>query len=127
MANTKTQSLELPYVAGEADLARRFYGGLLGLKEIVDEDEANVDGPSFDLEGITLRLVEVAGAQTFSGVLRLAVTDLAGAVERLRVRGYVHHAGASSESATRAFDPFGNTIELHQRFDRHALYLGWAA
>ena len=102
---------------GGEDVARSFYGGLLGLREIPKPEAMRVRGGVwFDADGLDIHLsVEEAraGADAYRhfGLGCAHVDDL---------RAKLEAAGASTEDGRpapwRRFyvrDPFGNRIEIH--------------
>jgi catechol 2,3-dioxygenase-like lactoylglutathione lyase family enzyme len=105
---------------GAEDIARHFYGALLGLTEIPKpEPLRSRGGVWFDAAGLDIH-VSVDDQRDADGADRLRhfgleCDDVAGCRERL------HAAGVSTEDGRpapwRRFfvkDPFGNRIEIHQ-------------
>jgi muramoyltetrapeptide carboxypeptidase len=104
---------------GDEDLARSFYAGLLGLREIPKPEPLRVRGGVwFDAGGLDVHVsVEgqhgVADAQRHFGLECADVNDLR---ERLKAAGVETDDGRPAPWK-RFFvrDPFGNRIEIHER------------
>ncbi len=101
---------------GQEEAARRFYGKVLGLREIMKTPGER--GVWFDLAGTTLKLrVDDAFAHPGEAVrAKLAVDNVEG-FRQAAVAGRVRTWDAPAITGTRAVilgDPFGNRVELRE-------------
>src|SRR3954447_16443333 len=103
---------------GGEDVARSFYGGLLGLPEIPKPEPLRVRGGVwFDAGGLDLHVSveeQRGGADGFRH-FGLECPDVDGVRARLRAAGYPTEDGRPAPwRRFFAHDPFGNRIELHE-------------
>lgn len=100
---------------GERD-ARRFYGEVLGLREVPKPDELGERGGCWFVgPGIAIHLgVDQRFIAARKGHPAIVVTDIERARETLRSAGVRVHEDPSSMPVRRCYveDPFGNRIEL---------------
>lgn len=119
---TGLDHVQIAMPRGGEDLARGFYVGVLGMREIPKPPHLAVSGGCwFESGGAHLHL----GAETgFSPAKKahpaLLVDDLAALAERLEAAGSGFKPGKPLEGYVRGdtHDPFGNRIELMQILSR---------
>ena len=105
--------------AGLEDLARGFYGGLLGLTEV--EKPAHLaarGGVWFESAGVRVHLgVDQDFRPARKAHPGLLVTSLKDVTESLRKAGHTIAAGEPLEGYRHVYvdDPFGNRLELMER------------
>jgi catechol 2,3-dioxygenase-like lactoylglutathione lyase family enzyme len=108
--------VQLSMPPGGEDEARRFYGELLGLREIAKPPQLAGRGGCWFLGGAAA--VHLAGEADFTAQVKahpaLLVADLAGARRALEGAGVAIDEDESGLSVARCYvrDPFGNRIEL---------------
>jgi catechol 2,3-dioxygenase-like lactoylglutathione lyase family enzyme len=108
--------LQLAMPAGQEDLAREFYGGVLGLTEVRKPQHLSGRGGVWFVGG-TLHLhlgVEEDFRPARKAHPAFLVEELDGLVQRCREAGVEAVADAPLEGRRRVYihDPFGNRIEL---------------
>lgn len=103
------------------DVAKRFYGSILGLKEIPKPVELQGRGGAwYELDSVQLHLsakVDAANGQTRKGHVCYTVADVAFAEEQLRAAGIEIIPDDQPMAGKPRFyvrDPGGNLIELAQ-------------
>ncbi len=103
---------------GEAD-ARKFYGGVLGMRELAKPPHLALNGGCwFESGGAHIHLgVEEGFSPSRKAHPALLVDDLAALVTQLERNGVPFSAGKPLEGYIRGdiADPFGNRIELMER------------
>jgi len=113
---TRIDHVQLAMPAGGEDLARAFYGGALGIKEIPKPASlAKRGGCWFESEDLKIHLgVEADFRPARKAHLALLVADLPELQEKLRASGYLLKEDEPLEGYHRIYvdDPFGNRIEL---------------
>src|SRR4051812_41678129 len=112
--------VQLAMPAGGEELARRFYGEVLGLAEIPKPPNLAARGGAwFHCGPLQLHLgVESDFRPAQRAHPALLVTDLAGTIAKLTAAGFeVKHDSEAIQGFDRAFtaDPFDNRIELLER------------
>ena len=103
---------------GGEELARAFYGGHLGLREVIRPGSGHGSGEIwFDAAGMQLHLSvekQRAGTDT-QRHFGLGCGDLEGLKARLKAAGLVIEDGPHGRwKRFFTYDPFGNRIEIHQ-------------
>ncbi|WP_420620642.1 VOC family protein [Candidatus Poriferisocius sp.] len=104
--------------AGGEDEARKFYGGLLGLKEIPKPPElAKRDGCWFELPEGTCGQLHLGAEQDFrpakKSYVAFVVSDLTELAETAQSQGYeVARGTADGIEQVYIYDPFGNRLEF---------------
>ena len=111
--------LQLAIPVGGEEIARAFYGGLLGLAEILKPPSLAGRGGCWFALGPVLQLhlgVEASFAPAGKAHPGLLVDDLAGLVGRLAAAGVPAVPDDLLPGHVRAYvaDPFGNRVELLQ-------------
>ena len=108
--------IQLSMPAGGEDEARRFYGGVLGLREVAKPPElAGRGGCWFAGSGTAVHIgVERDFRPLAKAHAALLVRDLAHTREAMATAGVPIHEDDSGMSVRRCYvhDPFGNRIEL---------------
>lgn len=103
---------------GMEDEARRFYGGLLGLREIPKPEPLRARGGVwFDAEGLDVHVSSEVGERAPDGQRHfgLEVRDVDALRARLDAAGVRTDPGRPAPwKRFFALDPFGNRIELHE-------------
>lgn len=114
------------YPVTSFERARKFYGGILGLKEtIAFEHEGEVGWIEYDLAGQTLALAKASDQwkpDPNGGGACLEVEDLDRAMAHLKANGVnvvMDIQGYPFCRLSLVADPDGNTIALHQRKTNH--------
>lgn len=102
--------------AGGEDEARRFYGSILGLREVVKPDAlAGRGGCWFAGSGVAIHLAAESGFRPLAKAHpALLVGDLGAARQSLAAAGVAIEEDDSGLPVRRCYihDPFGNRIEL---------------
>jgi catechol 2,3-dioxygenase-like lactoylglutathione lyase family enzyme len=102
--------------AGGEDLARAFYGGILGIEEIAKPAHlARRGGCWFEREDLKIHLgVEADFRPARKAHVALLVAGLHALIEKLRAAGYAMREDEPLEGYHRIYvdDPFGNRIEM---------------
>jgi catechol 2,3-dioxygenase-like lactoylglutathione lyase family enzyme len=113
--------VQLAMPRGLEDQARRFYGDVLGLREIPKPGSLQARGGAwFDLGGAQLHLgVEAEFRPAKKAHVALDVDDLDALAVRCRAAGYEPRTDADIPGIRRFFvdDPFGNRLELVESRD----------
>jgi catechol 2,3-dioxygenase-like lactoylglutathione lyase family enzyme len=113
---TRIDHVQLAMPAGGEGLARAFYEGALGIKEVAKPAHlAKRGGCWFEREDLKLHLgVEADFRPARKAHVALLVADLLELQERLRASGYALKEDEPLEGYHRIYvdDPFGNRIEL---------------
>jgi catechol 2,3-dioxygenase-like lactoylglutathione lyase family enzyme len=110
--------IDVTMPCGGEELARSFYGGYLGLRELIRPESSHGHGEIwFDAGGLQLHLSlenERAGADS-QRHFGLGCGDLEGLKSRLKVAGWIVEDGPPTPwKRFFTYDPFGNRIEIHQ-------------
>ncbi len=102
--------------AGGEELARKFYGGLLGLDEVEKPSDLRGRGGCwFQSDGLKVHLgVEANFRPAQKAHPALRASEFGALFDRLRAAGCPISEDGPFEGAARAYvdDPFGNRIEL---------------
>ena len=101
----------------DEDMARAYYGELLGMHEVPKPDNLSQTGCWFERGGVSLHIgVDSDFAPARKAHPALLVDDLAMLRERLEAAGHQTHDDKPVEGYNRffTFDPFGNRIEFMQ-------------
>lgn len=107
---------------GAEDIAREFYGNVLGMQELEKPANLAVRGGCWFASGS--QQIHIGGESNFLPAKKahpaLLVDDLAGYLAALKQRGLDGGFDEPVPGALRAtiFDPFGNRIELVERLAR---------
>jgi catechol 2,3-dioxygenase-like lactoylglutathione lyase family enzyme len=113
---TRIEHVQLAMPAGGEDLARNFYGHILGISETPKPDHlAKRGGCWFEDGDLKIHLgVDADFKPARKAHLALLVTDLTLLQEKLQAWGYPLKEDAPLEGYHRIYvdDPFGNRIEL---------------
>jgi catechol 2,3-dioxygenase-like lactoylglutathione lyase family enzyme len=113
---TGIEHVQLAMPAGGEDLARAFYGRLLGITEIAKPAHlAKRGGCWFERENLKIHLgVEADFRPARKAHVALLVADLPALTEELKAAGYAIKDDEPLEGYPRVYvdDPFGNRIEL---------------
>jgi catechol 2,3-dioxygenase-like lactoylglutathione lyase family enzyme len=111
--------VQLAMPAGQEDLARRFYGALLGLPEVAKPPHLAARGGAwFESGTVKLHLgVDPDFRPARKAHPGLLVRNLAALVDVLRRAGHDVQAGEPLEGYAHCYvdDPFGNRLELMER------------
>ena len=110
--------IQIAIPEGKEELARSFYGGVLGLPEVdKPENLTNRGGVWFERGTLKVHLgIDPDFTPAKKAHPGFLVADLSSLSERLRSEGYDVNSGSQLPRFRRAFtnDPFGNRIELLQ-------------
>jgi catechol 2,3-dioxygenase-like lactoylglutathione lyase family enzyme len=113
---TAIEHVQLAMPAGGEDLARSFYGRLLGITEIAKPAHlAKRGGCWFERGNLKIHLgVEADFRPARKAHVALLVADLPALIETLRAAGHAVKEDEPLEGYCRIYvdDPFGNRIEL---------------
>ena len=113
---TRIDHVQLAMPPGEEETARRFFSGILGMREIAKPSElAKRSGCWFASGDVQIHLgVENDFRAAKKAHPALRCSDYEGLVKRLRATGIEVVEAADIPGVRRAhiFDPFGNRIEL---------------
>ena len=116
MQITGVEHVQLAMPAGGEDLARDFYGRVLGITEIAKPAHlAKRGGCWFERGNLKIHLgVEADFRPARKAHVALLVADLPALIEELRAAGYAIKDDEPLEGYCRIYvdDPFGNRIEL---------------
>jgi catechol 2,3-dioxygenase-like lactoylglutathione lyase family enzyme len=116
MQITGIEHVQLAMPAGGEELARDFYGRILGITEIAKPAHlAKRGGCWFERDNLKIHLgVETDFRPARKAHVALRVADLPALIEKLRAAGYAMKEVELLEGYQRAYvdDPFGNRIEL---------------
>ena len=116
MGVTRIEHVQLAMPAGGEDLARRFYAGILGIKETPKPAHlAKRGGCWFERGDLKIHLgVEADFRPARKAHVALMVTELSLLQEKLKASGYTVKDDEPLEGYRRIYvdDPFGNRIEL---------------
>jgi catechol 2,3-dioxygenase-like lactoylglutathione lyase family enzyme len=111
--------VQLAMPPGGEDVARAFYQGVLGLREVAKPAALAVRGGCwFESAAVHLHLgVEADFRPARKAHVALLVTGLAGLLDACRAHGLEIAVAEPLEGYDRAhvFDPFGNRLELLER------------
>lgn len=107
---------DLPMAKGQEEVARKFYGRILGLREVMKTPGER--GVWFDVGGVPLRLrvAEPLPAPSNDVKAKLRVDNAEGFRQALNVARYRAYDAVALKGtkALVALDPFGNRVELRQ-------------
>ncbi len=95
-----------------------FYTDVLGLHQRGDRPDFGIDGAWLDAGDQQVHLIQLPAPTSMGQHFALLYDDLGGVVADLRSQGItVSDPSSGSPGRLQAFlnDPWGNTIELHQR------------
>jgi len=115
MALRGIDHVQIAIPAGGEGAARRFYGEILGLREIDKPDGLSKEGVWFDLGGVQFHLgVDPNFSPATKAHPGFLTDDLDAVAVRLRDADYPFEADTRIRDARRGFtaDPFGNRVEL---------------
>jgi catechol 2,3-dioxygenase-like lactoylglutathione lyase family enzyme len=116
MRITGVEHVQLAMPAGGEELARDFYGRMLGITEIAKPAHlAKRGGCWFEREDLKIHLgVEADFRPARKAHVALLVAGLPDLIEKLRAAGYTMKEDEPLEGYQRIYvdDPFGNRIEL---------------
>jgi catechol 2,3-dioxygenase-like lactoylglutathione lyase family enzyme len=119
MAIERLDHVQVGIPRGGEDRGRRFYGELLGMREVPKPPNLAVDGGAwFECGELRVHLgVEDDFRPPSKAHLAFVVSHLQSLMEKLRASGYAIVAAKPLEGFDRmyTFDPFGNRIEFLQR------------
>jgi catechol 2,3-dioxygenase-like lactoylglutathione lyase family enzyme len=111
--------VQLAMPAGQEDAARRFYSGLLGLKEVDKPPHLAARGGAwFESAGVKIHLgVDPEFRPARKAHPGLLVSDLRGLCDVLRAAGCQVSDAEVRDAHEHAYvdDPFGNRLELLER------------
>jgi catechol 2,3-dioxygenase-like lactoylglutathione lyase family enzyme len=111
--------VQLAMPAGQEQMARHFYVGLLGLTEVKKPAHLAARGGAwFESDGVRIHLgVDQDFRPARKAHLGLLVTNLQGLAESFRKAGHTVAPGEPLEGYDHVYvdDPFGNRLELMER------------
>ena len=99
----------------DAEVALRFYVGVLGLSERSDRPDFGIGGAWLDAGGQQVHLIQGETPAAVGQHFALAVDDLDAVIEELRGRGVEVSDAMAVGPGRQAFthDPAGNLVELN--------------
>ncbi|MEN9934244.1 MAG: hypothetical protein RLZZ387_823 [Chloroflexota bacterium] len=115
MSRLRLQHVSVPRPAGSGDIARGFYGGVLGFEEVAPPRSlAHADLVWYLIGDCELHLYAAEGAPHAGAHFCVDVDDLAAVRARLTAAGHAVHDTDDIPGRPRFFcnDPFGNLIEI---------------
>ena len=117
MAIVGLDHVQVAIPAGGEDLARAFYGGLLGMHEVPKPDTLSSSGCWFERGGVSLHIgVDPDFVPAKKAHPAFLIDDLAALRAKLEGAGVATRDDKPVEGYARFFteDPFGNRVELMQ-------------